>query len=191
MWQKLALGLIWAWASLLWSISAAANEPTAGTYQLEGGSYIISVKMDGKALLLQEPNKTTSYSAQGDGSYHAFNPNTNATYGIRRIDERTIEAFKPGTNNAPSRLILIASATPAGPAMVSDESEKWEEMAQRYLERSQSDPANAQKWTACGAVAMKRSVSSKADADAYAAQIAAMLQQLYSTSSPCPDVLQF
>jgi hypothetical protein len=180
-----------AWAALLAGRSASANEPTEGTYMLEGGSYTVSLKMVDGALLLQEPNKNTPYSAQGDGSYHAYNPNTNTTYGIRRIDARTIEAFKPSSNSAPSRLVLVSSAAPAGDAVTSAESEKWEALANRYRERSQSDPANVQSWTACDAVAMKRSVSSKADAGAYAAQIGAMLRQLDATGSPCPEVFSF
>lgn len=173
-------------------VLAATGGPTAGTYMLEGGSYTISVEMDGDSLVVHEPNKDTPYTRQADGSFHAYNPNTNATYGIRVIDEHTIEAFKPNVpGNTPSRLVLINRATPEGEAVASAESDKWSELADSYMERSQSDPANIQSWTACGAVAMKRSVASQADADAYARQMASMLRQMDATSSPCPEVFTF
>ncbi len=171
---------------------AAADGPTAGTYMLEGGSYTISLEMDGGNLVVHEPNKDSSYTRQADGSFQVYNPNTNATYGIRVIDERTIEAFKPNVpESAPSRLVLINRAVAEGEAVSSDESEKWSEIANSYMERSQSDPANVQSWTACGAVAMKRSVASKADADAYAQQMASMLRQMDAAVSPCPEVFTF
>jgi hypothetical protein len=169
----------------------AQSELTAGTYILEGGSYTISVEMVDGALVVHEPNKDSPYTRQADGSYHFYNPNTDATYGIRVIDARTIEAFKPGTSNPPSRLVLMNSAVSTGEDVSSEESSRWEELAGQYLERSQTDPDNAQSWTACGAVAMKRSVSTQAEADQYAAQMASMLQQLDAGSSPCPEVIQF
>jgi hypothetical protein len=174
--------------------SAVAQQPplTAGSYMLDGGSYMISAEMGGANLIVHEPNKDTTYTPQPDGSFHAFNPNTNTTYGMRIIDERTLEAFKPGAPNiAPSRLVLVNRATPTGPDISSEESERWSDFAETYAQRSQADPANIQSWTACAAVAMKRSTSSTADADAYAAQVASMLKQMDARSSPCPDVISF
>lgn len=169
----------------------AQSSATPGTYILEGGSYTMSVEMVDGMLVVHEPNKDSPYSPQADGSYQFYNDNNGQTYGIRVIDERTLEAFKPGTSNPPSRLVLLNSAVQTGEAVASDESERWEELAMQYLERSQTDPANVQSWTACGAVAMKRSTSSQEEADQYAAQMAAMLQQMDAGSSPCPEVMQF
>ncbi|MCL6730046.1 hypothetical protein [Sphingomonas hankyongi] len=175
--------------AVLLSAVVAPAEP-GGTYAIDGGGYTIDLKMDGDTLVVVEPNKTSPYARQADGTYQFTNPNNGITYGIRVIDDRTIEAFKPGTDNPPTRLSLMGGA-PSGeePAAVAD-AEKWEALAQHYSELSQSDPDNVQVNTACAGVALKRSASSQAEADAYAAQMAEMLKQILvdGSSNPCPDV---
>ena len=170
------------------SIAATAAAEPGGTYVIENGGYSIDVRMDGGNLVVVEPNKTSTYAAQGDGTYEFTNPNNGVTYGIRVIDDRTIEAFKPGTDNPPTRLTLLGSPGGGTTADVAD-SEKWEKLAGEYSERIGSDPSNAQAYSACAAVAMKRSVSSKDEADVYAAQMRGMLQQMDVSSSPCPEVM--
>jgi hypothetical protein len=170
------------------SIAAAVGAEPGGTYVIDNGGYSIDVKMDGGNLVVVEPNKTSTYVKQADGSYHFTNPNNGITYGIRIIDDRTIEAFKPGTDNPPTRLSLLGSPGGATTADVAD-SEKWEKLAGQYSERIQSDPANVQANVACAAVAMKRSVASKDEADAYAAEMVAMLRQMDASSNPCPEVI--
>lgn len=171
---------------------AEEQQPTAGTYMLEGGSYTISIEADGDGILVHEPNKDTVYGRQADGSFHAYNPNTETTYGIRVIDERTIEAYKPNLlGSTPSRLVLIDRAVADSDFVARPDTDKWSKIAEDYMVRSQSDPENIQSLTACGAVAMKRSIASQADAEAYAQQMAAMLQQLDSRVSPCPEVFSF
>ena len=183
----------WMMAIVLVAVAGAADAapPTPGTYMLEGGSYTISVEMAGANLLVQEPNRDSTYTPQSDGSYQTYSEKTGSTYGMRAVDERTIEAFKPGTGGTPTRLVLQNKATPTGEAVANADSEKWEKIANDYLQKTQSDPANVQSWAACGAVAMKRAASSKADADAYASEMAGMLRQMDSTSSPCPEVFTF
>lgn len=170
------------------SIAAAAGAEPGGTYVIANGGYSIDVKMDGGNLVVVEPNKTSTYVMQGDGSYHFTNPNNGVTYGIRVIDDRTIEAFKPGTNNPPTRLTLLGSPGGGTTADIAD-SDKWEKLAEQYSERIQSDPANVQVNVACAAVAMKRSVASKDEADAYAAEMVTMLRQMDASSNPCPEVI--
>jgi hypothetical protein len=170
----------------------AQSELTPGTYLLEGGTYTMSAEMVDGTLVVHEPNKDSPYTRQADGSYQFYNPNTDATYGIRVIDARTIEAFKPGVaGNVPSRLVLMSSAVSSGEEVRSDQSDRWDQLAQQYLERASTDPNNSASWTACGAVAMKRSVSAQAEADEYAAQMASMLRQLDASGSPCPEVIAF
>lgn len=168
--------------------SVAASAEVGGTYVIDGGGYSIDVRMDGGTLVVVEPNKTSPYEKQADGSYQFTNPNNGITYGIRVIDDRTIEAFKPGTDNPPTRLSLLGSPGGGTSADVAD-SERWEKLAGEYSERIGSDPSNAQAFSACAAVAMKRSVSSKDEADAYSAQMASMLHQLDASSNPCPEVI--
>ena len=169
------------------SFAVAAGAAPGGTYVIDGGGYSIDIKMDGGNLVVVEPNKTSTYEAQADGTYHFTNPNNGITYGIRVIDDRTIEAFKPGTDNPPTRLSLLGSPGGATSVDVAD-NEKWEKLAEHYGELIQSDPSNVQANAACAGVAMKRSVASQEEADAYAAQMAGMLRQMDVSGNPCPDV---
>jgi hypothetical protein len=179
----ISLGL----AALTASVSTSA-EP-GGTYVIDSGGYSIEVKMDGDNLVVVEPNKTSAYVKQADGSYQFTNPNNGITYGIRVIDDRTIEAFKPGSDSPPTRLSLLGSPGGATVADVAD-ADKYEALAGHYSDLAQSDSANAQAYTACSAVALKRSMASQSEADAYASQMAGMLRQIMvdQSANPCPDV---
>ncbi|MFL6592366.1 MAG: hypothetical protein ACJ8GK_06625 [Luteimonas sp.] len=179
--------------ALLAPLAHAQSDASAtGTYMVEGGSYMIELRQDGDTLVVVEPNKESPYARQGDGSYTFYNPNTETNYGIRILDANTIEAFKPDhPESEPTRLVrmggTVASddAEPAGSA----DADRYGAMAEHYQQLAQDDPANIQAWTACSAVALKRSVSNPPEADAYAAQMAGMLQQMDVSTSPCPDAM--
>ena len=170
--------------AMLVSATAQAATITPGTYMLEGGSYTITVEADGDGLLVREPNKDSPYTRFDEDEFHFWNDNTQTNYGLRYLDDRTIEAFKPDVpGNVGSRLVLVGGGTGI---VESDDSERWEQLAQDYSARIESDPANVQAWAACAGVAMKRSVSTVEDADAYARQMAQMLQQMMPAGSPSP-----
>ena len=176
--------------ALLASASAFAADITPGTYMLEGGSYTITIDKDGDGLVVREPNKNSPYTRFDDDEFHFWNENTQTNYGLRYVDARTIEAFKPDVpDNAPSRLVLMGGSTDA--VVDSPDSERWEDLAGQYSARIEGDPDNAQAWASCAAVAMKRSISTVPDADAYAAQVKQMLQLMMGegSASPCPDVI--
>jgi hypothetical protein len=84
---------------------------------------------------------------------------------------------------------LMGSSTDA--VVESPDSERWEQLAEQYSARIEGDPDNAQAWSACAAVAMKRGISTVADADAYAAQMKQMLALMMGegSASPCPEVI--
>ena len=170
--------------AMLVSSTAQAATITPGTYMLEGGSYTITIETDGDGLLVREPNKDSPYTRFDEDEFHFWNDNTQTNYGLRYLDDRSIEAFKPDVpGNVGSRLVLVGG----GSGIVeSDDSERWEQLAQDYSARIESDPANVQAWAACAGVAMKRSVSTVEDADAYARQMAQMLQQMMPAGSPSP-----
>lgn len=170
--------------AMLASATVQAATITPGTYMLEGGSYTITIEADGDGLLVREPNKDSPYTRFDEDEFHFWNDNTQTNYGLRYLDDRTIEAFKPDVpGNVGSRLVLVGS----GSGIVeSDDSARWEQLAQDYSARIESDPANVQAWAACAGVAMKRSVSTVEDADAYARQMAQMLQQMMPAGSPSP-----
>ena len=170
--------------AMLASATVQAATITPGTYMLEGGSYTITIETDGDGLLVREPNKDSPYTRFDEDEFHFWNDNTQTNYGLRYLDDRTIEAFKPDVpGNVGSRLALVGGGTGI---VESDDSERWEQLAQDYSARIESDPANVQAWAACAGVAMKRSVSTVEDADAYARQMAQMLQQMMPAGSPSP-----
>jgi hypothetical protein len=180
-------------ATVLAAPAALAADVTPGTYMLEGGSYSIEIQPDGDGLVVVEPNKQSPYTRYDDDEFHFYNPNTDTNYGIRYLDERTIEAFKPDQpGNVGSRLVLM-SRSGADAIVENDDSARWEALAEEYAARIESDPDNVQAWAACAGVAMKRSVSTVPDADAYAQQMAQMLQQLMpaGSPSPCGEVMAF
>ena len=85
-----------AMAAILVATAAQAAKLSSGTYVMQGGSYSIGVAEQDGTLVVTEPNKTSVYTPAADGSYHFTNPNNGITYGLRIVDDRTIEAFKPG-----------------------------------------------------------------------------------------------
>lgn len=181
--------------ALLVAMPAAvlAADVTPGTYMLEGGSYMIEVAPTSDGLVVHEPNKDSPYTRVSDTDFHFWNDNTQTNYGIRYLDERTIEAFKPDVpGNVGSRLVLVGGSG-ADAVVENDDSAHWEALAQQYATLIETQPDNVQAWAACAGVAMKRSISTQVDADAYAGEMAAMLQLMMpaGAGSPCPEVFTF
>jgi hypothetical protein len=197
-------------AALALALAAPARGQSSGIYVIDGGGYSIDVTMNGDTLTVIEPNKTSTYTRQGDGSFHFTNPNNGILYGIRIIDDRTIEAFKPGSGNPGTRLSLMGAPRGKKPAPAADmpgkavadsgpaptpadvsASQAMHREAERYAALAKSDPLNVQSHTACAAVAWKRYTSSASEADAYAEEIKGMLKQLLvdPNANPCPDVI--
>jgi hypothetical protein len=199
-------------AALALALAAPGLGQSSGIYVIDGGGYSIDVTMNGDTLTVIEPNKTSTYRKQADGSYHFTNPNNGILYGIRIIDDRTIEAFKPGSGNPGTRLSLMGQprgkkAPDPGPDMPGKAAENdsrpepsaadvasskaMHREAERYAALARSDPLNVQSHTACAAVAWKRYTSSASEADAYAEEIKGMLKQLLvdPNDNPCPDVI--
>lgn len=193
-WGGLAATTIALLLTLLAPLAQAqSNASATGTYMVEGGSYMIELRQDGDTLVVVEPNKESPYARQSDGSYTFYNPNTDTNYGIRILDANTIEAFKPDRPDSPgTRLVRMGGGSMASSdaeSVGSVDVDRYEAMAEHYQQLAENDPANIQAWIACSAVALKRSASNPAEADAYAAQMAGMLRQMDVASSPCPDAM--
>lgn len=79
---------------------------------------------------------------------------------------------------------LEATDTPAG-------SDDARDVANRYLDRARAEPDQAQAWTFCSAVALKRSAATPEESDAYARDAATRLQANAAdpATSPCPDAI--
>lgn len=80
-----------------------------GTYQAEGGNYCVKVVQENNTLHLIEPNKESLYKKQSDGIYHFYNQKNDTTYGLRIVNDHTLDAFKPFVNgNQSTRLVFIS-----------------------------------------------------------------------------------
>ena len=180
-----------------------------GTYTVDGGSYSIKIQREGDSIVVIEPNKRSIYQRKADGSYQVYNPNTDTVYGIRAVDDHTIEAFKPDRpDSAPTVLTRLGGspapvvAQRAGPTPIETTSipasipepspgDTYGIAARHYEVLSRSDPDNAQTWTACAAAAQKRSTANPDEANAYAVKMAKVLKAITvdPSTSPCPDAI--
>lgn len=184
--MKLALLSVFCGLMLMSTAWASSD----GTYVLEGGSYSINVTFGTSTLTVTEPNKTSVYRQRGTSNEYLFtNPNNGATYGLRVVDNQTLEAFKPVPGNVPSTLKLRGSSM--GAAIPDSTLADSESVAEKYYDLSESDPSNAQTWTYCAAAALSRSMLASAEAEQNAEQNAMLLKYMgaSSTNSPCPDAI--
>ncbi|MNF59525.1 hypothetical protein D3C84_411180 [compost metagenome] len=159
----------------------------AGTYVIEDGSYSMEVEQDGDDLVVVDSNKRSIYKRQSDDSYQFHNPNTGSTFSLRFLDERTVEADRVPSAGMPSILKRVEMQAAAQASTVN---EAYAAIAQHYQGMAQSDPANAQAWTMCSAVAFKRSLSDGKDFSRYARQMAETLKLLaVDSANPCSDAI--
>lgn len=174
-------------------LAAQTTDFKNGTYMVKDGGYTLDVSHEGAAMRVKEPNKVSDYALVSPGTYQFYSEKTQTNYGMRVVNDHTLIAFKPDRPDVPgTELVLINSAPGESGLAVSDEvTGRYEALAEQYRQKSESDPANAQAWTACSAVALKRSVSNAAEADAFSSQMAGMLKQMLvdTNTSPCPDVI--
>jgi len=173
------------------SASAGAAAFASGVYVMDGGSYSARIERDGADLVVTESNKVSRYTAQSDGVWHFHDPNTGTGFGLRVIDGRTIEAFKPQqAGNVPTRLTLVGGG-PMAVAQVKTASSNMNAIAERYKQQSMEDPGNTQVWVACSLAAHKRAMAPGAEADIYGAQMAQVLKQIMvdTSATPCADAI--
>ena len=171
------------------SIVSVAQAGTDGTYVMDGGAYSINVEFTAGGIQIVEPNKTSIYRSTGGNEYQFTNPTNGITYGLRVVDDETIEAFKPGSTQ-PSTMLKRRAAISVNTEGNPD-SAKYEALADKYATLAQSDADNAHVWAACGAAALGWATLSADQARTMASQSAAMLKPIMTSSgsSPCPDVI--
>ena len=187
--------------------AAAQGAPVDGTYILDGGGYRIEVKQVGDTLEVKEPNRDSVYVRQPDGSYLADSETLGQRYGLRIVDDTTIEAFKPVPGNVPTRLRRLGPvptirtvdippsvsepATTARATATATAGNADGAIADRYLALTRSDPKNVQTWAFCSAAALKRATATAAEADAYGREAAAALRGIAidPARSPCEDAI--
>ncbi|HUQ49558.1 MAG TPA: hypothetical protein VM056_02500 [Terriglobales bacterium] len=91
-----------------------------GTYGTPDGGYQIQVKYGNGTLTIVEPNKTSIYKLTRPNTYEFTNPTNGIKYGLRVIDGKTLDAFKPlanGGETSPTRLTMLRAAAPAPDAV--------------------------------------------------------------------------
>lgn len=176
-------------AALAAGVMLAASQAWAvqGTFALQDGSYSITVEEEGANLVVVEPNKRSVYTPAGDGSHQFHNDNTGSDFYLRVVDDNTLEAGRVPVSSAPS--ILKRLDTAAAMAAV-EENDALSTLAESYAERAEADPANAQAWSFCSAVAFKRAMGEGGESAQFAQQTAQVLQTiLVGSANPCPDAI--
>jgi hypothetical protein len=167
---------------------ALASAQDSKTFRTEDGLYSVTVQFAAGSLTVVEPNKTSVYQEVSPREYHFVNPTNGIKYGMRVVDDKTLLAFKPGSDAPPTKLNLFEFES----GDVSDEDyEKYADMAQKYLERAQAEPKDVHLWTACGAAAMTRAMGSDAEFRRHALQTSRMLKSIMddTRNSPCTDAI--
>jgi len=177
------------WAALAALAMGCAGQARAveGTFVLEDGSYSITVEEDNGSLVVVEPNKRSVYAPDGSGQYTFHNDNTGSDFYLRVLDDTTLEAGRIPQTGSPSILKKVDVAAAAAALESNDE---YTAIAERYAGLAESDPDNTQAWSFCAAAAFKRAMSDEAEFGVYAAQTAAVMQQiLVGSANPCPDAI--
>lgn len=170
-------------ALLLATPALAGNN---GTYKLEGGVYTIDVEFADDTIKVVEPNKVSVYQRQADGSYQFTNPTNGVTYGLRVIDDQTLQAFKPGSTSAPSTLRLQVAPTFEENA----DSDRHMETAMKYQQMAISDSDNVHIWSVCGMSAMAQATMTRDDAARQIKESVAMVKPIMvNAGNPCPDAI--
>jgi hypothetical protein len=179
-----------AWALAAVSYASLATAGTNGTYVMDGGAYSISVEFVSDGLQIVEPNKTSLYKPTGGNEYQFTNPTNGITYGLRVVNDSTIEAFKPGSNQAATTL-RRASAVAMNADTDNPQAAKYDALAEKYAGLTASDPNNVHVWAACGAAAMGWASMPADQARTMASQSAMLLKSIMTSagSSPCPEVI--
>lgn len=177
-------------AAACFCVASLAFAGSDGTYVMDGGAYSINVKFVSEGLEIIEPNRTSLYTPTGAGVYEFTNPNNGIRYGIRVIDDSTIEAFKPGSSNPATTLKLSGSNLLENPED-SPTYAHYSAIAEKYMTLSQTDPDNVHVWAACGAAALAFVHQSEEDALQTASQSAMLLKQIIvdGSGTPCSDAI--
>lgn len=191
----------------LLSGTALAQAIPQGVYSMPDSGYSITVQPQGTNLLVNEAGKDRVYAGQGDGSYRYTSDITGSTYELRFRDRGSITALKLGSGGSPTLLVRQGGPAPedrpaeaapaAAPAPVVAEvappsrSTEMLKVAEKYQALTLSDKKDVQSWAFCSAAALKRSMATKAEADAYGREAAERLALISvdPSKNPCPDAI--
>jgi hypothetical protein len=166
-----------------------AGAQSGGTYQMDGGSYTMTVEVGTNELIVVEPNKRSVYRRVGTTQeYRFFNASTGSTFALRVLDDRTLRASRVPETVAPNILRLVGEASAATAVAQTD---RFKAMADRYRLLAEGDTDNTQMWTFCAAAALGWAMKPEAEAAAYAWRAAQQVKSIAvdPARSPCPDAI--
>lgn len=161
----------------------------AGTYQMDGASYTITVEVGENELIVVEPNKRSVYRRVGTTQeYRFFNANTGSTFAMTVVDDRTLRASRVPQTVAPNILRLVSASAAAA---ATSQNDRFKAIADRYRLLAEGDTDNTQMWTFCAAAALGWAMKPEAEAATYAWRVVQQVKPIAVNTavSPCPDVL--
>jgi hypothetical protein len=186
--------------------SATAQKIAPGIYSMPDSGYSIAIQPQGNNLSVNEAGKDRIYTGQGDGSYRYTSDVTGSTFELRFRDRGSVTALKLGSGNAPTLLVRQGGPAPeevAAPAAAvpppartaaapgTPPASPYLAVAERYQALALSDKKDVQSWAFCSAAALKRSMATKDEADAYGRETAKRLASISVDPgrNPCPDAI--
>lgn len=170
-------------------ISMCTFAATNGTYSIQNGYYSIDARFEENKLVIVEPNKTSTYLKNSSGDYIFTNPTNNITYGMRVLDDKTLEAFKPGVPNSTTVLTLQSASAKASSE---DKGNQMKALADKYFKLAESDSNNVHTWANCASVALaysSLSLEKAKEMELQAATLIKLSQSPVANSSPCSEVI--
>ena len=111
---------------------------------------------------------------------------------MRVLDDKTLEAFKPGVPNSSTILTLKSSAPKVQSASNDGKSNQMKALADKYFKLAESDSNNVHTWANCASVALaysSLSLEKAKEMELQAATLIKLSQSPVANSSPCSEVI--
>ena len=196
MFSTMLRGAIMA-ALLHCAVPALAQTMAPGTYAMPESGYSIVIRPQGDDLLVNEAGKDRTYTRTGPGIYAYTSQITGATYELRYRDRGSVTAMKLGSGNTPTLLVRQGGALPedasppVAPVAPAAPASPFLAVAEKYQALALTDKKDVQSWAFCSAAALKRSMATKDEADAYGREAAGRLASISvdPARNPCPDAI--
>ncbi len=169
--------------------------------------YSISITPQGEDLSVNEAGKDRLYVKTGPDSYQYRSDITGSIYELRYRDRGSVSALKLGSSGAPTLLFRqggpapeepkpgpgapVAERPAPAPAPRAPPASPYLAVAEKYQALALTDKKDVQSWAFCSAAALKRSMATKDEADAYGREAAERLASISvdPDKNPCPDAI--
>ena len=111
---------------------------------------------------------------------------------MRVLDDKTLEAFKPGVPNSSTILTLKSSAPKVQSASNDGKSNQMKALADKYFKLAETDSDNVHTWANCASVALaysNLSMDKAKEMELQAATLIKLSQSPVASTSPCSEVI--